>query len=92
MDILLGIMVIIPLTFEVTNCALPTLQEEHGNIGVVCKWTEDNFEQNFYLNKDDNDPTTVPEYKWEMKKEYSKDNFIEKQVRKQYWKRREHGS
>ena len=85
-------MVVAPASFETTNCLLPVIQEEHENTGIVCNWTEDDFENNFYLNKDDGDPTTVPEYKWELKREYSKDNFVEKTVRKQYWIRREHGS
>ena len=82
-------MVIAPLTFETTNCLLPHCQQEHGNVGVVCTWTEDDFETNFYLNKGTG---KSPEYKWELKKEYDKDNIVEKWVRKQYWKRRGYGA
>ena len=86
MDIILGIMVIAPLTFEISNCLLPTAQNKYENTGVVCNWTDDNFEKNFYGNIGDIKP---PEYRWELKREYLNDNFIEKWVRKQYWKRRE---
>lgn len=86
---LVVIVVVAPLTFETANCLLPVYQGKHENVGVVCQWTEDNFETNFYLNKGKPD---LPEYKWEMKKEYDKDNIVEKWVREQYWKRRDNGS
>ena len=86
---LVVIVVIAPLTFETANCLLPTYQGKHENVGAVCQWTEDNFETNFYLNKG---TSKRPEYKWEMKKEYDKDNIVEKWVREQYWKRRDNGS
>jgi len=89
MEILLFILVIAPTSFETANCLLPAIQEEHGNTGIVCNWTEDNFEKNFYLNIGNTKP---PEYRWEMKREYSKDNFIERAVRREYWKRRDNGS
>ena len=60
---------------ETMNCIQPRYDEEYQNKAVVCKWSEDTF---YYENDE-----------YILYREDSSDNWIEKKMRKRYWKRRD---
>ena len=60
---------------DVWNCMYPYYNGEHENIGMFfCSWEEEDF---YYRNG-----------RYILHKTYSDDNWIEKRMRKRYWRRR----
>ena len=59
---------------ECINCYYPYYAEDDENIGLICKWSKDNF----YYSEECN--------KWILKKENKNDSWIEEKFRKKYWK------
>ena len=73
---------------ETINCSLPYYDGEHINRGMVCQWTPDNFERYTLITKN-YEGYRVIEKVWLLKRDYDKDNYVEKIVRKAYWKRKD---
>ena len=79
-----GIMfVLFTITGETINCLHPYYDGKYQNKAMVCQWTADTFyyENGEYILYDAslNDPDVS----------FIKDNWIEKKMRKRYWKKRD---
>jgi len=75
-EFLLSSMAIVSLG-EGLNCYYPMHDGEYENSGMVCQWKHDSF---YYDKKEE---------KWILFPEDPDDNFIEREMRKRYWKKKQ---
>ena len=62
------------IMIETMNCLQPHYIGNHENMGFVCEWPKETF----YLE----------DGKYVLHKKDSEDNWIERKIRKRYWKKR----
>ena len=71
----------LPIGFEMANCVNPYYNGEHENLGILWQWEKEDFQ-------------VVERRIWKEPKRYTlkyydaDDNFIERRVRKKYWKKK----
>jgi hypothetical protein len=73
--VLIGTSLVVAFSADVVNCMNPYYNGEHENIGmfIPCSWEEEDF---YYKNG-----------RYILHKTDSDDNWIEKRMRKRYWRR-----
>ena len=69
--------VVIPITVETHNCMHPNQEAQ----GAVCDWKSKTWHKKFDLE--------TLEYYYVLEETSDTDNFVERQVRKRYWKERD---
>jgi hypothetical protein len=74
--VLIGTSLVVAFSADVWNCMYPYYNGEHENTGmfIPCSWEEEDF---YYKNG-----------RYILHKTDSYDNWIEKRMRKRYWRRR----
>ncbi len=74
--VLIGTSLVVAFSADVVNCMNPYYNGEHENKGmfIPCSWEEEDF---YYKNG-----------RYILHKTDSNDNWIEKRMRKRYWRRR----
>ena len=75
-------LVMLPVSMEAANCLNPHYDGEYENIGLIWQWYKDDFQ-------------VVERRGWKDPKRYTlkyydkDDNYVERLMRKRYWKIRE---
>ena len=73
--VIMGTSLVVAFSADVVNCMNPYYNGEHENIGMFfCSWEEEDF---YYRNG-----------RYILHKTDSDDNWIERKMRKRYWKKR----